>query len=294
MPDGTGDRLNGTLDLPHPALAAQPPVLLIHGLSGCEESPYMVESARHLLSLGHPVLRLNLRGSVPTRPHCRETYHAGRDSDLAAVLDQLADGPFAGQRIAAVGFSLGGNMLLKLLAAQGETGAVAAAVTVSAPIDLADASRRIMRPRNWFYHLWLLRHVKSDALALAGLGADEARAVRRSRTLPEFDAVFVAPRNGFASAQDYYSRCSSRQFLADIRVPVLLVQARNDPWIPERAYGTYDWSRTPLLTPLLPASGGHVGFHDCDDACWHTRVAARFLQHHLCRTARSSAGPGRH
>ncbi len=296
MEDGTGDRLNGLLDVSSGPGSRAPLVLLVHGLAGCESSAYMLESARHFVSLGHPVLRLNLRGSVPTRPHCRQTYHAGRSEDLAAVLAQLQRDPLTRGPVLIIAFSLAGNMLLRLLATRSEAGPVLAAVTVSAPIALADTARQFLRLRNRPYHRWLLRHMKADTMALRDLDPGEIRAVANSRTVVEFDETFIAPRFGFAGAADYYRRCSARQFLEGITVPVLLIHACNDPWIPVRAYREVDWTRLEHVSALLPRSGGHVGFHDTGPGRWHDRVAAIHFRRSLpdrhvrgdCRTLRQA------
>jgi uncharacterized protein len=107
----------------------------------------------------------------------------------------------------------------------------------------------------------------------------------------EFDDRYVAPRNGFASAADYYARASSAPLLPQIGIPTLLVQATNDPWIPMTAYHAVDWSARPALTPLF-AAGGHVGFHDAGSpVAWHDRAISAFLaaQPALSRAAASTA-----
>jgi uncharacterized protein len=277
MPDGTGDCLTGALSPPNGPATGKSLVILIHGLSGCEESPYMLESARYFPMIGHPVMRLNLRGSVPTQPHCVSHYHAGRDEDLAAVLDQLSDRPEAAGGIILMGFSLGANMLLKFLGARGADYPIRAAVSVSAPIDLAATAERFLQPRNRFYHAWILRHMKRDALAARELLRREAKAIRVARTIYEFDDRVVAPRNGFASAQEYYRCCSAARFLGEVRVPTLVIHALDDPWIPAPGYLDVDWASNPCLTPLLTERGGHVGFHDLEGV-WHNRAAGLFLR----------------
>lgn len=237
----------------------------------------MLASARHFNAIGYPVLRLNLRGSIPTQPHCRDHYHAGRDADLAAVLDQLADRDEAARGIVLMGFSLGANMMLKYLARGARDYPVRAAISVSAPIDLAAAAERFLQPRNRFYHAWILRHMKRDALAARDLESRMASAVRSARTIYEFDDRVVAPRNGFASAQEYYRLCSAAGFLGEVRVPTLVIHALDDPWIPASGYLDVDWSANPRLISLLPERGGHVGFHDAVGT-WHNRVAERFIE----------------
>ncbi len=276
MPDGTGDRLTSLLSRPDLPVSGRPLILLIHGLSGCEESSYMVASTRYFTARGYPVLRLNLRGSVPTQPHCREQYHAGRDEDLAAVIAALCEREEGGSGIVPMGFSLGGNMLLKFLACRGNEFPIRAAVTVSAPIDLAAAAERFLQPRNRLYHAWILRHMKRDALAARALEPRLARAIRSARTIYEFDDRVVAPRNGFAGAQDYYRLCSGARFMPRIQVPTLVIHALDDPWIPAAGYLGMTWAANRNLTPLLPDRGGHVGFHDAGGA-WHNRVADAYI-----------------
>jgi predicted alpha/beta-fold hydrolase len=258
MPDG--DRLVGTLDRPT-AASDRPLVVLIHGLTGCQDSGYMRISARYFLAQHYPVLRLNLRGAGPSRPLCRSSYHAGRSEDLQAVLAQM-DGRLARHGLLLVGYSLGGNMLLKHLGEQGRRAQILAAASISAPIDLKATQLSMSRWRNRLYHDFLLRRMKDEALGSeAGATPAERAAMPRIATIREFDERIVAPRNGFQGAEDYYARCSASQFLRQIRVPTLVIHALNDPWIPGRLYRAVDWRANPRLKPVLPRSGGHVGFH---------------------------------
>jgi hypothetical protein len=276
--DGSGDVLIGTLNRPDRTVPGRPLVMLIHGLSGCADSSYMLYSAAHLLSLGHSVLRLNLRGAGPSRPLCRFQYHAGRTGDLAAVLAQLAPALTA-DGVALVGYSLGGNMLLKFLAEHGRDLSVRAAASVSAPIDLSGAARRMMAGRNRAYQAWLLARMKQDCTGPAmALTARELSALVLARSVWEFDDRFVAPRNGYAGAEAYYADNMAQRFLPAIRVPTLLIHAGDDPWIPAAAYRRIDWRANPWLVPVLPETGGHVGFHGAGDrVAWHDRTIAAFL-----------------
>jgi predicted alpha/beta-fold hydrolase len=277
MADGSGDQLAAVLQ--HPVERRAPPVILIHGLSGGEDSPYMQVSAAALLERGHPVVRLNLRGAGASRPLCRFQYYAGRTSDLRDALAALdpaltADGVFV------MGFSLGGNLLLKFLGEQGTAAPIRAAATVSAPIDLAAAARRILMRRNGVYHWNLLRAMKIEATTPAAeLAPSERVAIEGARTIVEFDDRFVAPRNGFRGAADYYARNSSEQFLPAIRVPTLVVHAFDDPWIPPNAYRRVRWADNHHLHPAFSPGGGHVGFHARDSQLpWHDVVVGDFLE----------------
>ena len=277
MPDGTGDVLVGSLHRAK-AVSPRPLAILIHGLTGCEGSTYLLRTADFLLQAGFTVLRLNLRGAGPSRRCCRFQYHAGRTEDFRAVLAALP-GDLTSAGIVAIGYSLGGNMLLKYLGEAGDGTPLSAAVSVSAPIDLAASARRFHALRNRIYLRWLLARMKAEATApIAELTEAERRAIAAARTVLQFDDGFVAPHNGFADAADYYARCSALGFLDRIARPTLVIHAFDDPWIPGDAYRRHAWEANPRLHPLLAEGGGHVGFHASGDSVsWHDRCAARFL-----------------
>ena len=276
MRDGSGDRLVGDLNRPDED-TGRPLVVLIHGLTGCSTGTYMLTSALNLLADGYPVLRLNLRGAGPARSLCRNQYHAGRTADLRDAIAGLPPALLA-NGLFAVGYSLGGNMLLKYLGEEGGGGPVRAAASVSAPVDLRTASVCLMRRRNRVYHGWLLRRMQEEALAGGGLGPAEREIIARVRRVYDFDDRFVAPRNGFGGADDYYARNSALGFLPRIRVPTLVIHALDDPWIPGASYTTFNWSSNPSLTLLLPKQGGHVGFHGLGSRVpWHDHCLRLFF-----------------
>jgi predicted alpha/beta-fold hydrolase len=276
LPDG--DRLVAMLHRPAQE-RDRPLAILIHGLSGTQDSVYLRRSARHLLSHGFPVLRFNLRGAGPSGPLCRWSYHAGRTEDLHAALMRL-DGKLAGRGLLAVGFSLGGNLLLKYLGERGRRALFLGAVSVSAPILPKQAQIRIMRRRNSRYHRHLLEGVKADfGRANAEMPTCLRATLSEIRTIYEFDDRVVAPINGFDGAEDYYTRTASYPLLGRITVPTLVIHARNDPWIPVKPYLQFDWAGNAKLLPLLPRGGGHVGFHGLGGAApWHDRCMVRFFE----------------
>lgn len=280
LADGSGDRLAALLQ--RPERIRGPLVVLVHGLGGSQDSVYMQASAAYHLGRGHPVLRLNLRGAGASRPHCRLQYHAGRSEDLRDALAVLPAELLA-SGVLLVGYSLGGNMLLKFLAEHATALPVRAAASVSAPIDLAAASRRFLERRNRFYHWLMLSSMKREALAPgAAISAAERRAIESAGSILEFDERFVAPRNGFVDAEDYYARNAARGFLASVPLPTLLIHALDDPWIPGASYLRHPWGQNPNLTPLLASGGGHVGFHArASRVAWHDRAIGLFFEH-LC------------
>jgi predicted alpha/beta-fold hydrolase len=279
MADGSGDRLLAKLQC-EPS-AKTPLAVLLHGLTGCEDSLYLRNSARALLQDGYAVLRLNLRGAAPGRKLARGHYHAGRSGDLAAALRALkADLPeaFAGG-LFLVGFSLGGNMLLKFLAEEGGDFPVTAAASVSAPLSLKAAQQRLMQPRNVLYHRYLLTRMKAEALATPGGQEEPYRSlIPDLKTVYDYDDQLVGPRNGFKGAKDYYARCSARGFLSGIEVPTLVIHATDDPWIPVESYDLPVWREKANLRLLLAEGGGHVGFHARDHSRpWHDRRILDFF-----------------
>ncbi len=276
-----GDRLAAALHA-RERIGHAPLVVLIHGLTGCADSHYLRASAHAWLSDGFPVCRLNLRGSPPSRPACQGHYHAGRSADIADALTGLmAHCPeIARSGVVPVGYSLGGNMLIKFLAETGRRFPVRAAACISAPIDLAATSRRFHAPRNLIYHRWLLRRLKIEATQPpAALSRRERAAIAQARSVYAFDDGFIAPHHGFADAMDYYARCSGEQFLPGVAVPLLAIHAADDPWIPVAAYRRTPWAQNPNIGAALTARGGHVGFHARDHAVpWHDRAVMAFTR----------------
>ena len=276
MNDGTGDSLLGLLDKPA-AETKLPLLILVHGLTGCEESRNIMVSAAYFVSLGFPVIRLNLRGAGPSVGRCREQYHAGRTQDLAAVLNGLPEG-LNSDGIVIVGISLGGNVLLKFASENSGSFGVRAIATVSAPIDLRAAQQRIMAPRNFVYHRYLLNRMKTDALALPHNKEATAHTLGSVKSVYDYDDLIIAPRSGFDGAEDYYAKSSAKTVLGDIKIPTLLVHAETDPWIPLSMYLDNEWPADGPLTLIVSKDGGHVGFHGSDSPVpWHDRCIGNYF-----------------
>ena len=237
-------------------------VLLVHGLAGCSESPYMVRLAQYLLQPSEPptrVFRLNLRGAGGGELLARQHYHAARLDDLCAVASYVVYTLGSG-RLFAVGFSLGGGMLLRWGAEPDCAALLKAIVTVSPPIDLAYCAQQLrshwLRPYDRYFArvLWnrlLKRRAKRPDLAWVELKS-------APRGLWEFDDSFTAPLAGFSSAEDYYAEASSKRKLDQINVPTFVVAADDDPVVPQG-----QWSDVAIRAPiemLRTPRGGHVSY----------------------------------
>lgn len=259
LSDRSAGRLRAVFD--HPAGGARRQiVLLVHGLGGCEDSVYLRLTAAALLADGHPVMRLNLRGAGPGAHTSRGPYHAGLSADLRDVLADLA-ARYSGRPVIAVGFSLGGHMLLRLAAEGDVPGTLAGIVTICAPLDLAATQKRVAALRNRIYERYIVHCMIRDARASARLSETQAAALGTIRQVREFDRVVVAPAHGFAGVNEYYARAQAFPLLGGIALPALVLHARDDPWVPEESYRRAPWPADGSVHVCLTEGGGHVGFH---------------------------------
>ncbi|MGO1117347.1 YheT family hydrolase [Rhodovibrionaceae bacterium A322] len=259
-----GDVMIGRLHRPQASdqQVARPLVLLLHGLTGDENSPYMRETAAHFLEQGWPVLRLNLRGAGPSKDLCKSLYHSGRSEDFCEVLALLQQnrGELLQAGYCAIGYSLGGNLLLKALAESDLPLAPLAAASVSGPLDLKKTALRLDVWRNRPYQKNLLKNMRAE---LKGkLPDDLDRAARAAKSVYDLDDRVTAPWHGFRSADDYYRRSSAGARLKEIKHPTLIIHADDDPWVPVALYRSLEWWQPGHPVQLVVTrSGGHVGFH---------------------------------
>ena len=277
-----GDSL--LLDFVDDGLADAPIVLVLHGLEGSARRPYALLSYAALRRRGLAAVGMNFRSCGGEANRLARSYHSGETGDPGWVLERLRvrarDRP-----IGALGFSLGGNVLLKLLGDAGESarGLVRAAAAVSVPFDLSAGSDELESgPMVRVYARHFLRSLVDKVVAKAELvGAHvELERVRRVRTMREFDHVATAPLHGFAGAAEYYAACSSAPVLERIRVPTLILHSRDDPFLPRAALPEAAFAANPAITAVVLERGGHVGF--VEGAPWAPRFwaeeeAARFL-----------------
>ena len=271
-----------------PALA-----LLLHGLEGSARSGYALETYRRLGHHGIPTVGLNFRSCSGELNRGARLYHSGETEDTRFVVRTLRQ-RFPDARLGVVGFSLGGNVLVKYLGEEAAGGArsdgVTAAAAVSVPYDLAAGARCMEGGVARLYVLRLLRSLQHKVRARAaelGDRMDVARALR-ARTFHEFDDAATAPLHGFESADDYYARSSSAPWVSRVRVPTLLVHAADDPFLPEDAVPRAAAAANPCIRPCFTKHGGHVGFvtgAPWGRHYWAEARAAAFLAGHLLPAA---------
>jgi predicted alpha/beta-fold hydrolase len=241
----------------------RPLALILHGLEGCSGAKYVIGLMNELSRHGWDGVAMNFRSCSGELNRLPRFYHSGETEDLDFIVSRLV-GKFPGRPTAIVGYSLGGNVLLKWLGEKGEKvpDAIRAAATVSVPFDLEAAAERIDRGVHRFYGRSFLGSLKPKVIAKAKVfpGLIDPEEVARIRTFAKFDDRVTAPIHGFASGRDYWRRTSSGPFLPQIRRPTLLINACDDPFLPEASLPTKMIAQSRWLQSDFPKRGGHVGF----------------------------------
>lgn len=237
-------------------------LVLFHGLEGCSNSHYARALAGYGESHGWRVALPHFRGCSGEPNQLPRAYHSGDSQEIDWVLRRFSS---PSTKLFAAGISLGGNALLKWLGETGETAldVVQRAAAVSAPLDLGAAGRALDLGLNrLIYTRHFLATLKPKALAkeTAFPGIYEAAHVRAARTFYEFDNLVTAPLHGYRDTDDYWTRASSGPWLERIRVPTLVINARNDPFLPEHALEAAARKAAPCVVLEFPRSGGHAGF----------------------------------
>ncbi len=252
-------------DRPPEWATSSPVAVLLHGLAGCHRSAYLVRIAAKLNACGVRTFRMDLRGAGAGAALAVKPYHGGCSDDVAAVA-RFIERLCPGSPITLLGFSLGGNIVLKLLgeAPDHVPDAVVRAAAVNPPIDLEQSVVGLrhwsLRPYDRYFVRLLLQRLSHRQLLRPD--APLPQFAQPPRRLFDFDEHYTAPLSGFRNARDYYDRCSSQQFLSNIRVPTLLLTSRDDPLIPvamfERQVATNNLS--PSIQLHIAEGGGHLGY----------------------------------
>ncbi len=237
-----------------------PIVLILHGLEGSIQSPYVQGMLYTILQQGWRGVCMHFRGCSGEPNRLSRAYHSGETVDIAEVVNQLQ------QRepktpLAAIGFSLGGNVLLKWLGETGQSNPLVAAIAVSVPFELAKAVVRINHGFSRIYQ-WRLLHSLCKKIRWKFQHQPAPFSIptlKMLRTLREFDDQVTAPLHGFVDGEDYYTRSSCRQYLQTIRVPTLLLQAKDDPLVGNNSLPAQHEIAAQVIFELSE-KGGHVGF----------------------------------
>lgn len=255
-------------------------LVIAHGLEGNSQRPYVQGLARAAQAQGFAVLAWNFRSCGRADNLTERFYNAGCSDDLDAVITWAGD--YGHQQVYLAGFSMGGNVTLKWLGEAGADAAdrgVAGAVAISVPCDLMGCTHELGRPSNTLYRRRFVSDLKARLRRKAARfpGHFDLSALDRISTVLAFDDAYTAPMYGYRDAADYYRQCSSLGFLNAIRVPTLILNARNDPFLSDTCYPEAIARAHQHVYLEVPDQGGHVGFFSRDHHWWADQRAMSFL-----------------
>jgi len=281
----------------HPEPRSHPTIVLLHGLEGSSTVHYMRGMADKAWAAGWNVVRLNQRNCGGTEGLSRGLYHSGLTHDPQFVMRELI-GADALPAIAFAGYSLGGNVALKLAGDLGDGAPpqLVAVCAVSPTMDLAVCVDALERRANYPYQWNFVRNLKARMRRKAALFPDDFSLAPLGRiwTVRQFDEAYTAPYYGFAGATDYYHRASAIRAIDRIRVPTLIVTAENDPFVPPDPFRDPSVTGNPHITTVVTGEGGHCAFveqTDGDyDGYWAEREVVRFA---TAMWRESPSGPSR-
>lgn len=271
IPLADGDKLSAVENRPRDWKNGQRIVLLVHGLTGSHRSKYMIRMTNLLIQQGFMVIRLNLRGCGLGLGLAMQPYHSGRSEDLRAVLHWLKH-LYPQSPATVIGFSLGANIVLKM-AGEDPLSPIAnldSVMAISPPLNLYQSVKRMLHPKNRLFDQHFVRNLKRDIQqlhqAFPQLPYPNMKSVN---TIYDFDDIYTAPRSGFKNALDYYSQCSSEQFIDKINLPTFILYSHDDPVVDNQAY--LNLSPKKNIDLILTDRGGHVGWLGHTDQFGHYR-----------------------
>lgn len=241
-----------------------PIVILFHGLAGSYKSPYIQGTMSKLAENGFASVLMHFRGCSGVPNKLPRSYHSGESSDAASWIEHV-NSNFSNSKIFTVGYSLGGNMMLKLLGELGNRSTITAAISVSAPLELDICAKKMDKGFSKFYQYILLKDLnvalekKYDTFDMNSYINLKKEDIKNLKTFWKFDGAYTAPIHGFNSAQDYYTKCSSKQYLKKIKTPTLIIHSLDDPFMTNEVLPSKD-EVSEYITLEISKSGGHVGF----------------------------------
>jgi predicted alpha/beta-fold hydrolase len=263
-----------------------PTLVILHGLEGSTESPYVLGTGQKAFRAGFNIAAVNMRTCGGTEHLTRTLYHSGLTGDIHRVILELSERERL-PRLYVAGYSMSGNMILKLAGEYGPDAppALRAVAAVSPSVDLSACAREIERRANWLYRRSFMRSLRGRIRRKAALHPElyDARGINRVRTIRQFDERYTAPHAGYRDADDYYERASSLPVLGRIRVPTLVLHAADDPIIPGRSFRDPAIASNPDVLLVVTHGGGHVGFladaaHGDADRRWAENRVAEFFR----------------
>ncbi|MCH9661342.1 MAG: alpha/beta fold hydrolase [Bacteroidetes bacterium] len=253
--------------------------ILLHGLEGNAQRIYMRGHARKLIENGWDVCAINYRGCSGEDNMSYTSYNAGKTDDLQTVISTILHKDFYTD-ISLVGFSLGGNLLLKYLGEQPVLPKqISKGIAISAPLNLKGSLSRLEESQNWIYRTSFLYNLKKKYKIKMEKHPEYMNMgiLKNIKSLKDFDDIYTAPAHGFNDAYDYYDKNSSLQFLPNIRVPILILNALNDTFLSPECYPFTLSEKRKNIYLETPKHGGHVGFHQTSETYYSESRTVQFL-----------------
>ncbi len=254
-------------------------VILLHGLEGNAQRAYIMGSVKAINEAGMNACAVNLRSCSGETNRLYRSYHSGATEDLEAVINHILETKNYSEVILK-GFSLGGNLTLKYLGEAREVPKqIKAAIAVSVPCSLHSSLKQLLLPKNILYAIRFKKNLVEKLKAKQRLFPDKITDadIKAVVTLKDFDDVYTSRAHGFKDALDYYTQCSCLQFLPAIKVPSLIINARNDSFLGPECYPEKEAEKNKNLYLEMPHYGGHVGFFDRENTYYTEKRAIKFL-----------------
>lgn len=270
-----------------PSPSNKPTVLIIHGLEGCTESHYMIGLAHKAWAKGWNCIRINQRNCGNSEHLTPTLYHNGLSQDYGQIIQEITEQDGC-RHIWLVGYSMGGNLTLKLAGEMGKAlTSLQGVAAVSPNIQPASCVRALQRPSNWIYHHHFLRSLKTKLQRKDQLypGKWDLSQLAKIQTMWEFDDEYTAPDGGYQNAEDYYAKSAAENTLSSIAISTLIITAQNDPFIPYNIFSHRSLHENPFIQLLAPAHGGHCGFfqrpQSQEDPFWAENRILDWIQHQM-------------
>ncbi|PRX40786.1 YheT family hydrolase [Salegentibacter salegens] len=254
-------------------------IILLHGLAGNANRPYMLGMAKHFQENGWDIASMNFRSCSGEINRLYRSYHAGATEDLEAVINHLQQEQKY-KKIALVGFSLGGNLMLKYLGEQNNIPSeIKSAVAVSTPCDLGASLEELNKTHNFIYSKRFIKNLKKELQFRqthfpSKISKEE---ITQCNSLLAIDELYTSRAHGFKDASDYYKKCSCIGFLPEINIPTLLLNAKNDTFLSSNSYPVEVAKNSKFLHLEIPKHGGHVGFFQRKKPYYHEQRALEFI-----------------
>jgi uncharacterized protein len=279
---------NDFIDYDVSTVGSNSAVIILHGLEGNSHKAYVKGIVKEVNAMGLDAIAINQRGCSEEDNLLLSSYHIGKTDDLGLVID-YAISQFKYKKLHLLGFSMGGNMVLKYAGENDGVNSekVISVTAISVPCHLKSAAYQLSKWSNKLYLFRFLRTLKQKALLKIEKHHEKSLSITKikaAKSFYEFDNIFTAPVHGFKNAEDYWEKSSSLNYLVNINVPTLIINALDDPFLPPECYPNKIAAHKSNIYLRTPKFGGHVGFMTnlhFEKKLWHEVQTVNFLSEHL-------------